>query len=240
MNSRPSAPDASPSTTDSDRETDVTLLVLACPHCGTGLDVTAERRVHVCGDCQRTLTPRFDGQGFVEIDRRPVRPCLRPATGARLVLLPVWSVEVDTTVFGAVGAALPSEVRIPAVGVGRLSILLQFARNLTRAPVGVAPWAGVELSPEPAEVAAEDAFVLAETVVLRHLDHWPGDDALESLEIPLGAVHLLDWPCAIRGGEVIELVAGLSVHRALLEEVDLVDRTQELAAAMEAIGVGPA
>lgn len=218
----------------------MTLLVLACPHCGSGFDVTAECRVHVCGDCRRTLAPRLDGRGFVEIPRETVRPRLRPATGARIVLLPVWVVGVDTSGFGPVGAALPDEVRIPAVGVARLSILLQFARNLTRAPAASLPWSGVDVAPERAEVAAEDAYVLAETVVLRHLDHWPGDDALESLEVPLGAVRLVDWPCAVRGGEVIELVAGLSVHRALLEGVELADRTRELATAMEAIGVGPA
>ena len=218
----------------------MTLLALACPHCATALDVVSERQVFVCASCERTLSPRLDGRGFLEVPRQLARPAVRPAPGARIVLLPVWAVDVSTEDFGPVGSALPSVVRLPAVGVGRLATLLQFARNLTRAPAQPVAWDAVRVSREPAEVTAEDAFVLAETVVLRHLEHWPGDDALESLEIPLGAARLLDWPCAVRGSEMIDLVAGLSVHRSLVDDVLLTDRTAELTPAIEALEVDPA
>lgn len=217
----------------------MTLLALACPHCATALDDAPERRVFTCTTCARTLTPRLDGRGLLEVPRQLIRPQRRPDDGARLVLLPVWSVTVHTEALGPVGAALPSRVRVPAVGVERLQTLLQFARNLTRAPVDPAAWEGVDVRGEGAEVTAEDALVMAETVVLRHLDAWPSDDQLATLEIPMGAARLLDWPCAIRGSEMIELVGGLSIHRSLVENVELRDRTAELAGALEALGVGP-
>lgn len=216
----------------------MTLLALACPKCATALPDANERHLFVCGTCARTWSPRLDGRGLMEIPRHPIAPTRRPEPGARVVMIPVWSVTIHTELLGGVGPQLPSRVRIPAVGVDRLQTLLQFARNLSRAPIAPEPWEGVDVRAESAEVAAEDALVLAETVVLRHLDHWPSDDQLPTLEIPVGGAHLVDWPCAVRGGEVIELVGGLSVHRSLIDGVELRDQASALDRAFAAIESG--
>lgn len=218
----------------------MTLLALACPNCATALADAPERSLFVCATCARTLSPRVDGRGLIEVTRTSVRPQRRPEAGAQLVLLPTWSVTLHRDLLGGIGVSLPARVLVPAVGVGRLQTLLQFGRNLTRAPIDPQPWDGVDVRGDAAEVAAEDALVLAETVVLRHLDHWPSDDQLPTLDIPLGRAELLDWPCQIRGGELIDLVGGISVQRTMIESVDLTDRTAALEGAFEALGVGPA
>jgi len=216
----------------------MTLLALACPECATALPDAEERHLFVCGTCSRTWSPRLDGRGLMEIPRHPIAPTRRPEPGARVVMIPVWNVTIHTDLLGGIGQSLPSRVRVPAVGVDRLQTLLQFARNLSRAPVAPARWEGVAARAENAELAAEDALVLAETVVLRHLNHWPSDDQLPTLEIPVGGAHLVDWPCAVRGSEVIELVGGLSVHRSLIDGVELADQAGTLDHAFSAIESG--
>ena len=216
------------------------LVALACPDCGTSLDVAAEARVLPCHGCRHSFALASDAGRLVRVPRTLVRPRQVADARAAIVLLPVWSVSVDTGALGGVGAALPEVVRLPAVGVARMPLLMQFARNLTRAPAVVEEWSGgPEVVPERAEIPVEDAFTLAETVVLRHLEHWPPDEVLSTLEIPLGSARLLDWPCAVLGGELIELVAGLSIHRSLVEQVPMEDRRAALAPAMEAIAPPP-
>ena len=60
-----------------------------------------------------------------------------------------------------------------------------------------------------------DAYSVAEMVVLRHVEGWPADDDLDA-EIPLGSARLLDWPFTQRGLELIDLVAGLTLHSTAL------------------------
>ncbi len=213
------------------------LIALNCPRCAVALDAVDERCVFVCTRCGRTLAVAPGSDALSEVPRRLVRPTRRPAVTEPVVLMPVWSVSVHVTEPPSVGDALPARVFVPAVGVARLPLLLQFARNLSRAPIDPQPWSGVDgVGLEPAEVSAEDAFVMAETVVLRHLEHWPSDDQLSDLEIPLGSASLLDWPCALRGSEVVDLVGGLSIHRSLLDAVGLRDRRDALSAGFERLG----
>ena len=219
----------------------MTLIALNCPACAVALGAADERCLFVCEGCGRTLAVSPSADGLAVVPRRTIRPTRRPAITEPVVLLPVWSVTVQTEDLGGVGEALPRRVFVPAVGVARLPLLLQFARNLTRAPLEPLEWDGVAGVPvEPAEVAAEDAFVMAETVVLRHLDHWPSDERLVDLEVPLGSAGLLDWPCALRGSELVELVGGLSIHRSLVEAVGLRDRRAVLSAALERVDDDPA
>ncbi len=213
------------------------LIALNCPRCAVALDAVDERRVFVCAQCGRALAVPPGSDTLTEVPRQLLRPTRRPDITDPVVLMPVWSVSVHTAELGTVGDALPSRVFVPGVGVARLPLLLQFARNLSRAPIDPRPWSGVDgIGVEPAEVSAEDAFVMAETVVLRHLEHWPSDERLEDLEIPLGSASLLDWPCVLRGSEVVDLVGGLSIHRSLVETVGLRDRRDALSTGFERLG----
>lgn len=213
------------------------LIALNCPRCAVALDAVDERQVFVCTQCGGTVAVAPGSDALAEVPRRLVRPTRRPSVTEPVVLVPMWSVSVRTAELGSTGDALPARVFVPAVGVARLPLLLQFARNLSRAPIDPRPWSEMEdVGVEPAEVSAEDAFVMAETVVLRHLEHWPSDDQLSDLEIPLGSASLLDWPCALRGSEVVDLVGGLSTHRSLVDAVGLHDRRAALQAGFERLG----
>ena len=211
----------------------MSLLALICPQCSDALPAVRERRVLVCERCARTWAVPEEGERLAPLVRTLVRPECRIPDAAEVVLLPVWLVRLHVESMAQAPPALPTEIRVPAVGVQRLPLLLHFARNLTRCPVTWQEWEGVEVALEPAELTAADAFALAETVVLRHVDGWPDDASLAQLQLPFGAARLVDWPCARIGSELIELVGGLSTQRALVDAADLRDRRDALEAALE-------
>ena len=216
----------------------MTLLALVCPACASALPAAPERRVLACRDCGRSWRIADGVDRLLPVPRAPVRPRHRPPDGAELLLLPVWRVKVRTEDLAEVAGRLPREVRIPAVGVQRLPLLVQFARNLSRAPLVLEEWEDVQVAVEAAELGAEDAFTLAETVVLRHVDGWPDDASLPTLEIPLSSAHLVDWPCARWRSELIDLVGGLSAPRAMIDAAGLVDRGAALRGALDRLGTG--
>jgi hypothetical protein len=210
----------------------MSLLALVCPRCAAPLPVGEELEVFVCKSCARNWFVSPDENLLVPLERTLVRPLRSAPSGAAVVLLPVWAVRVRVQSIARAPRGLPVEVRVPAVGVRRLPLLLGFARNLTRAPEAWQAWEGGSLAVEPAELSAADAFALAEMIVLRHVDGWPGDAGLQDLEIPFGGARLLDWPCACFGGELLDLVAGLSTQRALIDGIQLSDHRDALHEAM--------
>lgn len=212
----------------------MSLLALICPQCSAALDVAPERRVLVCDTCAKTWTVPEEGDRLAPTARTLVRPERVAPEGAEIVLLPMWLVSLHVESIPQAPPSLPTEVRIPAVGVRRLPVLLHFARNLTRAPLVWQPWEGAQAPVDPAELTPADAYALAETVVLRHVDGWPDDRMLAALELPFGTARLVDWPCARIGSELIELVGGLSTQRALVDAADLRDRRPQLESALAA------
>lgn len=217
----------------------MSLLALICPQCAAPLPSGAEHQVLVCTTCARTWSVPSDGDELVPLARTLVRPVHSVPAGAELVLLPVWAVRLRVEAISRAPRGLPVEIRLPALGVQRLPLLMAFARNLTRAPAAWREWEGVQAAVDPTELSAEDAFALAETIVLRHVEGWPDDASLPDLEIPFGGARLLDWPCARFGSELIELVAGLSTQRALAESSDLRDRRDVLQPALDQLRLQP-
>jgi hypothetical protein len=205
------------------------LLALVCPHCGYGLPLHADERILVCPACARSWTSALGDTEphLVAQARELVAPRQEmPAVGS-IVLLPMWLLRVHTHAMGPAGARMAEEIRVPAVGLARMPLLLQFARNLTRSPAVATRWTGARAAPEPAELTAEDAFAVAELVALRHVEGWP-PEGQEDVEIALGGARLVDWPCVLRGNELIELVGGLTVHRGIFGERVPADLRQEL------------
>lgn len=210
----------------------MSLLALTCPVCADALPAGRDQRVLVCARCARTWAVPDEGDRLVPQVRTLVRPQCSVPEAAEIVLLPMWLVHLHVESMPRAPRAMASEIRIPAVGMQRLPLLLHFARNLTRAPLEWQQWENVDVPVEPAEVTAADAYALAETVVLRHVEGWPDDASLAQLQIPLGAARLVDWPCARLGSELIELVGGLSTQRALADAAGLRDRRAALSGAL--------
>ena len=192
------------------------LIELVCPRCADPLPIVGEERIFACRGCAtRWMAPESGSKGLIESVRTLVAPQQPLEEAAPLFYLPLWVIRVRTDEMGPVGERMPQEIRVPAFGLGRMPLVLQFARNLSRSPAVWHEWSGPELSIEPAELGASDAFSVAELVVLRHVEGWPGDDDLD-VEIPLGSARLLDWPFTQRGMELIDLVAGLTLHSTAL------------------------
>ena len=53
---------------------------------------------------------------------------------------------------------------------------------------------------------------------------------VESVQIPLGSARLVDWPCANVGAELVELVGGLSLPEALVQNMGSRDQRSALGA----------
>jgi hypothetical protein len=139
--------------------------------------------------------------------------------------MPFWRLEIPAEVIRSSGDRLPREMRIPAVGLQRSPLLLRWADQLSRVREELGestPWKRLELTPgpppEPAEIAAEDAYELAELLGLQMVKNWPPADELESWEIPFSSPQLIDWPCAQRHGELEDLIFGRAVSDTLLAE----------------------
>jgi hypothetical protein len=148
-------------------------------------------------------------------------------------------VRPDREHLGAVGRRLPRHVCVPAIGLERGVLLLHFARNLSRASPDIEDLSSArDLHPEPGDVGLEDALHLAELVGLRHIDGWPPAEDAEQLEIPLAEVALVDWPCQLRGGDLVDLVSGIAAPAALLGDFSLRDQGPALDGCLRRVSMG--
>jgi len=127
---------------------------------------------------------------------------------------------------------MAEEIRVPATGIARMPLLVSSARLLTRAASPRTDWSGIEALVDPAEIDAETAFAVAESVALRHVPGWPTEQEVESISIPLGGAILVDWPCAVEGSDLVDLVGGLSLPVALLENMSPREQQVTLAGAI--------
>jgi hypothetical protein len=207
----------------------MSLVELLCPRCGRGLDPRPRQRVHACAECHGSWEA-VSGQGLVPVPRSIVRPKIAPPWDARLVLLPVWCVTVHRERLGKISDRMAGEIRIPANGIARMPLLVAAARRMTRDASPCEDWTAMEAPVDPAEMDAETAFAVAEAVALRHVDGWPSQNEVESVQIPLGSARLVDWPCANVGAELVELVGGLSLPEALVQNIGSRDQRSALGA----------
>jgi hypothetical protein len=133
-------------------------------------------------------------------------------------------------------------MRIPAIGLQRSALLLRWAEQLSRVrdPLGEStPWRKLESTPgpapEPAEIAAEDAYDLAELLALQMVKGWPPEAELENWEIPFSSLELVDWPCVHRRGELEELIFGRATADALVGDRVLADQRYRIQS-LESVG----
>ncbi len=194
------------------------MLALRCPRCGADLPARSQQRVFVCEECSATsMASGRDGEGFMVLDRILVRPLQEFDRGERLFLLPVWQVMQRGG----------GEFRIPAVGMGQMSLVLAMAQRMTAIATAWSVWEpSLDLRRSAADLHVEDAYSLAEVVGMRLQD--PGENPPV-----LGGARLLDWPCVRRSSQTIELVGGMATSGRLLEGLSPVARGPELMAVAE-------
>ena len=209
----------------------MSLVELICPKCGLGLDPRPGQRIHACRECGSSWEA-VPGRGLIPVPRAVVRPCIAPSRGASVILFPIWCVKVHCEKLPEVEDRMAAEIRVPATGIARMPLLVASARRLTRAASPRTDWSGIDTLVDPAEIDAETAFAVAESVALRHVPGWPNEQEVESTVIPLGGAVLVDWPCAVEGSDLIELVGGLSLPAALVENIRPRDQHAGLAAAI--------
>ena len=213
------------------------MIALICPKCEASLPTAKERRVFVCDGCGRSVTPPAGGssaQGSMwVVPRRMAQPTVPLPELGRIVLLPLWVLPIRREELGVWGDRMPSEIRIPAVGVSAMSRLLRFGEILTRAPKsmveldgGVSDRAGVR--PCPAELSLEDAYATAEILALAHVEGWPPDPEVDDLAIPFGALRMVDLPCQHWSGSLTDLVFGLATSDHLMRGTELPDQRELL------------
>jgi hypothetical protein len=209
----------------------MSLVELLCPKCGCGLDPRPGQCIHACRDCGSSWEA-IPSHGLVPVPRGLVRPRIAPSPDTSLILLPVWCIKVHREKLPDVADRMAEEIRVPATGLARLPLLVGSARRLTRAASTRADWSGIEALVDPAEIDAETAFAVAESVALRHVPGWPKEQDVESVSIPLGGANLVDWPCAVEGSDLVELVGGLSLPVALVENMRPREQQATLAGAI--------
>lgn len=214
----------------------MSLVELICPACARSLSPGPGQRIHACRDCGRSWEA-VAGRGLLAVERALIRPRIAPSTEAPLHLVPVWCIAVHREELGEVARRMAAEIRVPATGIARLPLLVECARRLTRAAAPWEPWPDLQVVADPAEIDAETAFAIAEAVALRHVPGWPRDAEVESVRIPLGGARLVDWPCAVEGSDLVELVGGLSLSRALVEQVEPRDQRAALGPAIAALNL---
>jgi len=204
-------------------------VALRCPACGQALPTAPERRVFVCAECGGSSTvPPGDADRLVELRRSLLAPREGWPEGP-VVLVPVWVVPIRRSALDALGeAALPAELRIPAVGVDRMPLLVAHAVHLSRAPVSSHALPPEGFVGEPAELSIADAFEIAELTAFSLARGWPAAGDEDRVEIPFGPPNLVDLPCRPTPTELVDLVYGLAMPRALLGESALPDRGPEL------------
>ena len=209
----------------------MSLVELLCPRCARGMAPRTGQLIHACPNCHSSWEA-VSGQGLIPVARSIVRPRIAPVAGSKLALVPVWCVAVHREEMGDVADRMAAEIRIPANGIARMPLLVAAARRLTRAAAPREDWEGIEAPVDPAEMDAETAFAIAESVALRHVDGWPSESEVETVEIPLGSARLVDWPCAQAGAELVELVGGLSLSPGLVENMGSQDQRGALGSAI--------
>ena len=198
----------------------MSLVALRCPHCGHALPVAPERRIFACEHGHGAFRAA-EGRLWPLSLRRvlPRRPL--PPEGD-LVLLPLWLLQVDATSQRAGG--LPAELRLPAIGVQRLPLVLDLARNLTKHQ---APWIEDDahgLAFDGAELDVDDAQAIAELVALGLRPGWPPDGEVEAFRLAATAARLVLLPAWRHAGRLEELVGGVSCAASIFEESALTDR----------------
>lgn len=205
-------------------------IPLRCPACGQGLPTAPERRVFVCAACGATSTVPVAGPGGSLVELR--RSLLAPREGwpdGPVVLVPLWVVPIRRSALDALAAAaLPAELRIPAIGVSRMQLLVAHAVNLSRAPVSSTTLPPEGFVGEPAELSIADAFEIAESTAFGLARGWPPRGEEDRVEIPFGPPNLVDLPCQPTPTELVDLVYGLAMPRALGGDPLLPDRGAEL------------
>ena len=209
----------------------MSLVELLCPKCGRGLDPRPGQCIHACRDCGSSWEA-VPSHGLIPVPRGLVRPCIAPSRGSSLILLPVWCIKVHREKLPEVSDRMAEEIRIPATGIARMSLLVSAARRLTRAASPRTDWSGIDPLVDPAEIDAETAFAVAESVALRHVPGWPKEQEVESISIPLGSAILVDWPCSVEGSDLVELLGGLSLPVALVENMSPREQQASLAGAI--------
>ena len=216
----------------------MSLVELICPKCGRGLDPRPGQCIHACRDCGSSWEA-VPSRGLIPVPRSIVRPCIAPPRGASVILFPIWCVKVHREKLPEVEDRMAGEIRVPATGIARMALLVASARRLTRAASPRTDWSGIDALVDPAEIDAETAFAVAESVALRHIPGWPKEQDVESTTIPLGGAALMDWPCAVEGSDLVELVGGLSLPVALVENIRPRDQHATLAAAILGLNLPP-
>ncbi len=196
----------------------MSLVELICPKCGLGLDPRPAQCIHACRSCGSSWEA-VPARGLVAVRRTIVRPRIAPPRGASVILFPIWCIKVHCEKLPEVGHRMAAEIRVPATGLARMPLLVKSARRLTRAASPRTDWSGIDALVDPAEIDAETAFAVAESVALRHVPGWPEETEVETITIPLGGAALMDWPCAVEGTDLVELVGGLSLPLALVENI---------------------
>lgn len=216
----------------------MSLVELICPDCAASMPPRPGQAIHACASCGASWEA-VAGHGLARVPRQLACPNVAPGARGTLHLLPVWCVAVHRDRLPGVGERMAAEIRVPATGIGRLALLVESARRLTRAAAPVREWTGVEAVGEGAEIDAETAFAVAEAVALRHVPGWPADEAVETVELPLGGARLVDWPCVAEGSELVELVGGLALPGALFGAGAPRDQRPVLGPALAALGIRP-
>lgn len=205
----------------------MSLIALVCPHCAVDLAPPDGARLFGCHSCGRSW------QSGGPLGLRPLRRSLwlptRPVPEVgKIVSLPIWVLPLAETTVAASLDRLPTEIRLPAVGLDRPSLLLRWARNLSRAggtPQRVDP---SPLRATSGELVVEDSFELAEVLLLGLVDGWPPDSEVESFEAGFGTPELVDLPCVVAGGELHDLVFGLAVPAVVVDLDALFDQRSTL------------
>jgi hypothetical protein len=129
------------------------------------------------------------------------------------VALPTWVVDLPAGLPRE--EVLPGHLHLPAVGARSLGRLVEQARRWTRARGALEVDEAEGYRPAPAELGIEEAWAVAEVVLLAHDGSWPGDDLGPDFEPAFGPPQLVDLPCLEVPGGLMDLVWGLSVEPAL-------------------------
>lgn len=181
------------------------MLALRCPSCGEALPVRSAQRIFVCAACGRTCTTRACSSGGLQpLPRILVQPQQPWGADEALYLLPVWVINGPDS----------REVRVPALGTDRMTLLLSLAERLTAIHEVWQEWEiGRDLPRAGADLHAEEAHVIAELLCR----HEAGGES--SAEPRFGGLRLLDWPCVRRSSQLLELVGGRAASARLLADL---------------------
>jgi len=196
------------------------LIGLRCPECARDLPAHPEQRIFSCTQGHGPF--RLGGDRLWPMRARVVLPATEFPDQGEIVLLPVWVLPLAEQFQER--DRLPAQIRVPAIGLQRLPMVIDFARNLTRSP---APWeesdAG-ELAFDGASLEAADAMEIAELVALGLHAGWPADEVAQTLEIPFAEPRLVLLPSWRHAQRLQTLCGDVSCPSVLFDEHELADR----------------